>query len=128
MDKQAVTEGLKFVEGPNKCFGGGALHERASLRVNRRAEEIVGRCIADVEMNGGIESCQFDELWLAKGAIFMGWGCCEGFRTEVRNGTDRSDENLLMSVEVGSNFRASNVAHDQDAAVARWVQMQSQAG
>ena len=51
-------------------FGGGALHEGARLRVDGRAEKIVGGGVANVELDGGVELGEFDEIGLAKVAGF----------------------------------------------------------
>src|SRR5271163_3023453 len=72
MNQQAVPERPKFVEGADKSFGGRSLQKRASLRVDRRTKKIVRGGVTDVEMDSGIKSSQFDELRLAKVAVFVG--------------------------------------------------------
>ena len=113
VDEKAVAERLEFVKSADQSFGGGALHERAGLSVDGSAEEIVYRCVADVEMNGGVEGCQFDEFGLAKRAIFVGRGSGESIGAKFGDGTDGLDENLCASVEVGRDLARYDVARNQ---------------
>ena len=55
VDQQTVAERLEFLLRSLQSFRGWALHEGASLRVYRRAQEIVGLRVADVEMKFRIE-------------------------------------------------------------------------
>src|ERR1700730_10729276 len=55
VDQQAVTEGFETKQCAQEGVSRRALEKRASLRVNRRAEEVIGGCVADVEMYAGVE-------------------------------------------------------------------------
>ncbi len=58
------------MEGAKERFGGGALQECASLGVDRRAEEIVGGGVTNVEVDCGIERCKLDEIILPERSFF----------------------------------------------------------
>ena len=60
MDDEAVAERFEFVICANEGFGRGALEKCARLGVDRRAEEVVGGGVTDVELDGGIEGDELD--------------------------------------------------------------------
>src|SRR5712671_626113 len=62
VNEQAVAETFEMKKSAHKSFGCGALEKGAGLRVDRGAEEVVGRGIADVEVNGGVEWCKVDKI------------------------------------------------------------------
>jgi hypothetical protein len=53
-------------------FGGGSLQVRGRARVYRRAQEVVGGRVADVELDGGIELGELEQIRAAKPAR-LGW-------------------------------------------------------
>src|SRR5207245_5889026 len=70
VDEQAVTTSRQSAIRPHQRLGSRALQERPCFRVNRSAQEIVARGIADVEFNRGIKRGEFNQIRLAKVAIF----------------------------------------------------------
>ena len=66
MDNQAVALRLELAMGADESLGRGPLQKCARLRVNGRAEKVVGGGIADVEFDGGIERDQFNQIGLEK--------------------------------------------------------------
>jgi hypothetical protein len=67
------------------------LHERSGLGIHGRAEKIVGCRVTDVQLDGGIEGNEFDEVRLSEVAVFDGRSRCEGFATKFFDGTHGSD-------------------------------------
>ena len=55
MNQQTVALGREIPVRADERFRGGALQERARLRVHRRAEEVAIRGVSDVEMDGAVE-------------------------------------------------------------------------
>jgi hypothetical protein len=96
VDQQAISKGLEFAEDAEKGIGGGALEKSTSLGIDRCGEEIVGLRVTDIEVNGGIESSEFDEVGFAKGTGLAGRRGGEGGGAELIEGFRRSDV-----VEVG---------------------------
>src|SRR5262245_21510081 len=47
---------------PEKCLGGRTLKKRPRLRVHRRADEVVRRGIANIELDGGIERRELHQI------------------------------------------------------------------
>src|SRR5712672_249285 len=62
VDEQAVAEVFEMKKRAHESFGCGALKKGAGLRVDRGAEEVVGRRVAGIEVNGGVERCKVDEV------------------------------------------------------------------
>src|SRR5580692_6852201 len=91
VNEQAVAQRLKFVESADKSHGGGALQERASLSIDGSAEEVVRRCVANVEMNLRIEGGEFDEFGFTERALFHWRRGRKRLLTECPHGTRRSD-------------------------------------
>ena len=60
--------------GAQQRFRRGALHKCARLRIDRSAQEIVGRGVANIELDRGIERREIDQIRLAKIAGFSTGG------------------------------------------------------
>jgi hypothetical protein len=56
----------------NDRLGGGPLQIRRGASVDRRAEEVVGRRVADVELDGWIQFRELDQVDAAKLTGFDG--------------------------------------------------------
>ena len=75
-----------------------ALQEGAGGGVERRAEEVVRRGVADVELDGGVEGRQVDEVGLAELARLGGRAGGQGLGAELGDGAGR----LILKVEPSS--------------------------
>ena len=62
MDEQAVAERTERAVGAHDGFGRRPLHEGARLVVEARAEEVVRRRVADLEVDRRIELHELDEI------------------------------------------------------------------
>src|SRR6266851_2408500 len=62
VDEQGVAQRLESKQCAQQSVSGGALEKGAGLRVDRRAEEIVGGGVANIEMNAGVEGRQVYEV------------------------------------------------------------------
>src|SRR6266403_3492024 len=71
VDKQGVAQRFEPKQCTQQGGGGGALEKGARLRVDRRAEEIVGGGVANIVMDAGVERCQVDEVGLPELAILV---------------------------------------------------------
>src|SRR5689334_21431960 len=91
VDEQTVAERFELVEDGKESFGGRTLKKGTGLRIDGNAEEVVGCGIANVEVNGGIERGEFDQVRVAEGSFFRGRGGGEGFAAEVGDGAGGSD-------------------------------------
>ena len=101
VDEQPVAQRLKFVENADERFGGGALHKGAGLCVDGRAEEVVGRGIANVEMKSRIENDEFDEVGLAEWTGFGGRMRGEGRGADFADGPGGSDVVEVRGIGAG---------------------------
>ena len=101
VDEQAVAKRLKFVENADESFGGGTLHKGAGLGVDGRAEEVVGRGVANVEMEGRIERGEFDEVRLAEWTGFGGRMRGEGGGADFADGPGGSDVVEVRGIGTG---------------------------
>src|SRR5215467_8141688 len=75
VDQQAVAHGVQLLMGAQQRFRGGALHESLRLPIKDSAHEIVGRGVADIELDGGIERRKLYQIGLAEIAGFRGRLC-----------------------------------------------------
>ena len=102
MNEQAVAEGFETKKCVHEGFGCGTLEEGAGLRVDGRAEEIVGGGVANVEMNVGAQGCELDEVGLAELAVLVRRRSRQGFVAKLVYRARRSDlEDLaLFGIEV----------------------------
>jgi hypothetical protein len=64
---------LQLLTRAGHSFGGWALEKCPRLGVNGSMQEIVAGGVTDIEMDGGIEVCDFDEIGLAKVTALFGW-------------------------------------------------------
>ena len=110
MDQEAVAHFFEFFVSAEESFGGGALHEGARFGIDGRAEEIVGSGVANVELDGGIELGEFDEIGFAKVAGFDGRLGGESFGSELVDAVERSD------AEDAAGDSADGAAFEDDAA------------
>ena len=62
VDDEAVAQSVEFAVGAEQGFGGGTLEEGSGLRVDGRAEEVVGGGVANVELQVGVDAGEFDEI------------------------------------------------------------------
>ena len=72
-------------------FRRGPLQKGSRLRVNRSAQKIVGRRIADVELDRRIKRGEFHEVRLEKIAGFRGRMICERLLPKLREILDRRE-------------------------------------
>src|ERR1051325_8432788 len=70
VDEQAVAHRTQLPMGAHQRLRRGALHEGPRLAVERRAEEVPGGGVADVEPDGGIEPHQLHQVGLPELAGF----------------------------------------------------------
>src|ERR1035437_10130995 len=57
---------------PHHRLGCRPLHESPGLLVHRAAQEIIGRGIADIELDSWIQGCEFHQVWRSKVSVFSG--------------------------------------------------------
>src|SRR5579871_478548 len=74
-----------------ESLGGGTLHEGARLGIDWRAEEIVGGGVANVQLDGGIELGEFDEIGLEKVGSLSRRLRGEGFGAKLIDAFQRRD-------------------------------------
>src|SRR5205085_1614478 len=75
----------------DECLGGRALHEGARLVIDLRSEKVVGRRVADLELDRRVEFHELDEIWVTKIAALrrrygrQGLGAQRGDRSQRRD-------------------------------------------
>src|SRR5204863_4173189 len=62
VDQQTITERFKSSISANDRLGRRTLHERASLRIENRAEQIIVSGVADIQIDRRIKFSQFDQI------------------------------------------------------------------
>src|SRR4029077_8271995 len=71
VNEQGVAQRFEAKQCAQQSVSCGALEKGAGLRVDRRAEEIVGGGVANIEMNAGVEGRQVDEVGVSELAILV---------------------------------------------------------
>src|SRR5262245_50759245 len=72
-------------------FGGRSLQVRSGARVDRRAQEVVGGRVANVELDRGVELRELDQVDVAKLSGFGRWLSRERFRAKLGHWPPRRD-------------------------------------
>ena len=96
MDDEAVAERAEFAVGAGYGFGCGTLEKGSCLRIDGRPEEVVGRGVADVELEDGIEFDELDEIGGAEVPSLVRWLGLEGGLAELFHGMQRYDAEAYL--------------------------------
>ena len=91
VDDQSVPVSLQLAMRAQQSCRRWPLQEGARLRVNRRPEKIVRGGVTDVELDGRIERRRLHKIGFTKGSRLVRRPRLQRFRTQLRNGSKRSD-------------------------------------
>jgi hypothetical protein len=91
VNDEAVALCFELAMGADEGLGRGPLEKCARLGVEGRAEKVVRCGIADVELDGGIEGDEFDEVGFEKCALFDGRMLLESFGAKFLHRTQGRD-------------------------------------
>src|SRR5437868_15526766 len=90
VDQQAVAALLEPLMSAQESLGGGTLEKGPGRGVQRRAEEIIGGGVADIELDGGVKLRQVDQIGLEEERAFLlGRDGLLGQGTQSGDGLDR---------------------------------------
>src|SRR6185436_20799295 len=84
VDQQAIAPTRERVVDAHQRFGSGALQVCGRARVDRRAQEVVGSRVANVELDRRIELRELDQIDTAKLTGFGRRLRCECLRAKLR--------------------------------------------
>ena len=82
VDQQAIAKRLQLLQHTQKRLRGRPLKKCPRLRIDGRAQKVVRRGVANVEMNGRIERRQLSKVRLAKIAGLLRRRCCQRLAPE----------------------------------------------
>ena len=123
--QQAVATRPQRSRCPHQRERGGALQERVGRRVEDAAQEVVGRGVADVEMDARVERCGLDEVWHEEGAA-LGRRCERAIHAQqLRDGLNRCESKLSavggakLQVAPGTAPRLNLVPAEHERAAAQ---------
>ena len=77
--------------GAQERLGSRTLQEGARRRVDRRAQEIIGGSVTNIELDARVELRDVDEVGRAERSLFVRRLGRERFRAQFRNGADGCD-------------------------------------